>query len=141
MDRIPALPNGAALDRPDPLAVLGARVQRVRREERHQVFRDRHRPHPGSAAAVWDAEGLVQVQVRDVPAELSRLGQAEERVQVRPVDVDLATVLVDQRAHVADPFLVHAVRRRVGHHDGRQPIAVLLALPTQILEIHGAVVE
>jgi hypothetical protein len=79
--------------------------------------------------------------MRDVSAELSRLGQSQERVQVRPVDVDLATVLVDQRAHVADAFLVHPVRRGVRHHDGRQALAVVLALTTQVLEIHGAVVE
>ncbi len=129
MDRIPALPKGAALTGPIP-SRWATRVQRVRREEGHQVRSHRHGADPGSTPAVGDAEGLVQVQVRDVPAELSGLGQSEERVQVRPVDVDLAPVLVDQCAHVADAFLVHPVRRGVRHHHGRQTVAVLLTLRT-----------
>ena len=141
MDRIPALPKGAALTGPIPSRCRGTWVQRMRREERRQMLGDRHRPDPGPPAAVRDAEGLVQVQMRDVAAELPRLGQPEEHVQVGPVDVDLATVLVDQRAHVADALLVDPVRGGVRDHDGRQALAVLLALATEVLEIHGPVLE
>ena len=59
----------------------------VARQERHQVGDHAHRPDAGPAAAVRNAEGLVQVQVADVAAELARRGDADERVHVRAVDV------------------------------------------------------
>ena len=141
MDRIPALPKGARADRPDPLPLGRARVQGMRREERHQVLGDGDRSDARSSPAVGDAEGLVQVQVRHVAAELSRLGQPEQRVEVRAVDVDLAPVPVDQRAHVADAFLVHAVRRGVRDHDGGQALTVFFALAAEVVEIDSAVTE
>ena len=45
---------------------------------------------PGPAAAMRDAEGLVQVDVADVGAEIGDARVAGERVQVRAVEVDLA---------------------------------------------------
>ena len=107
----------------------------MRGEEGHQVLGHRDRTHAGSTPAVGDAEGLVQVEMRDVTAELSRFRQAEECVQVRPVDVDLSAVLVDQREHLADALFVHPVCRRVRDHDGRQRLVVLLALVTEVLQI------
>ena len=50
----------------------------------------RDRPDAGPAAAVRDAERLVQVQVAHVAAERPRPGQPDQRVQVGAVDVDLA---------------------------------------------------
>jgi hypothetical protein len=47
-----------------------------------------------AAAAVRDAERLVQVEMRDVGAEVPGRREADERVQVRAVDVDLAAVRV-----------------------------------------------
>jgi hypothetical protein len=137
MGRIPALPNGAALTGP----MLGAGVHGVRREERHQVLGDRDRPDTGTAAAVRDAERLVEIEVGDVAAETTRLGQAEQRVEIGAVDVDLATVLVHERTHVPDALLVDAVRRRVGHHDRRQSRAMLLALGPEVLQVDRAVLE
>ena len=58
----------------------------------------RDRPHAGTAAAVRNAERLVQVEVRHVGAELAGRGEADQRVQVRAVDVDLAAVRVDDLA-------------------------------------------
>src|SRR5664280_2925632 len=51
---------------------------------------------------MWDGEGLVQVQVRHVAAELARLGKADQRVEVGSVDVDLATGVMDERAQLGD---------------------------------------
>ena len=56
------------------------------------------RTDAGAAAAVRNAEGLVQVQVRDVGAELARRGEADQRIQVRAVDVHLAAVRVHDLA-------------------------------------------
>ena len=40
--------------------------------------------------------------MRHVAAELARLGQAEECIEVRAVDVDLSPMLMHERAHVGD---------------------------------------
>ena len=83
---------------------------------------------PRPAAAVGDAERLVQVEVADVAAEAARLGHADERVEVGAVDVHLPTVLVDDVAQLADAFLEHTVRRRVRHHGRGEPSARGVAL-------------
>ena len=59
---------------------------------------DADRAHARAAAAVRDAEGLVQVEVADVGAD-SRPGRQRPdlRVHVGAVHVDLAAVLVDDR--------------------------------------------
>jgi hypothetical protein len=75
---------------------------------RREVLAHPDRADAWSPAAVRDAEGLVQVQVRDVGAELPGPGEADERVEVGAVDVDLATGGVHARADLADRRLVHA---------------------------------
>ena len=50
------------------------------------------------------------------------------RVHVRAVHVNLAAVLVNDRADVLNAFLEHAVRRRIGHHQRGQIVAMLLRL-------------
>ena len=71
----------------------------------------------------------------DVAAELAGLGVAEQRVEVRAVDVHLAAVLVHDLAELGDGVLVGAVRRRVGDHDRGQVVGVLLALGAQVVEV------
>ena len=88
----PAEPYGAALIGPMPSRRCGVGVRRVAGQVRRQVRAHADRADARAAAAVRDAERLVQVEVRDVAAELAGLGVAEQRVEVRPVDVDLATV-------------------------------------------------
>ncbi len=99
----------------------------------------RDRADPGPAAAVRDAERLVQVQVRDVGAELAGLREADERVEVGAVDVDLAAGVVHEPADLPDRLLVHAVRRGVGDHQRRDVLAVLAELDAQVVEIDVAV--
>ena len=88
-----------------------------------------------------DGERLVQVQVADVAAELARLGPAGERVEVRAVDVDLSAGRVHLVAHVADLRVEDTVGGRVGDHDARDVLAVLLDLRVEIGEVDGAVVR
>ena len=57
-----------------PSRSAGVGVQRVDGQVRRQVLAHRDRADAGPAAAVRDAEGLVQVEVRDVAAELAGLG-------------------------------------------------------------------
>ena len=71
---------------------------RMTGQERREVLRHADRPHARAAAAVRDAERLVQVQVADVGADVARAAEADLRVHVRAVHVDLAAVLVDDPA-------------------------------------------
>jgi hypothetical protein len=65
--RMLGLPYGAATDlvRSQPRPARG-------REERGEVLDHADRAHAGAAAAVRDAEGLVQVEVADIGADVAR---------------------------------------------------------------------
>ena len=69
------------------LAVIGvdAGDDGVVGQEGGQMRLDADRAHAGAAAAVRDAEGLVQVHVADVGAELGGAGDADQRVEVGAV--------------------------------------------------------
>ena len=58
---------------------------------------DADRPHARPAAAMRDAEGLVQIHVADIGAELRRPHQADQRIEIGAVEIDLAALLVDDR--------------------------------------------
>jgi hypothetical protein len=89
-------------------------------QERREVRAHADRAHARAAAAVRDAERLVQVQVADVGADVAGAAQADLRVHVRAVHVHLPAVLVHDRADLADRLLEHAVGRRVGDHQRRE---------------------
>src|SRR5207248_2595724 len=67
--------------------------------------------HAGPAAAVRDAEGLVQVDVADVGADVTWAAEADLRVEVGAVHVDLPAVLVNDGGDLLDPRLEYAVGR------------------------------
>jgi hypothetical protein len=69
-------------------------------EERRKMRGDADGAHAWTAAAMRDAERLVEVQVADVGAEVARAAEADLGVHVRAVHVDLPAVLVND---VADP--------------------------------------
>ena len=77
-------------------------------------------PTPGPPPPCGMQNVLCRFRCDDVAAERARPGQPDQRVQVRPVDVDLPARVVHRRAHLADLGLVHAVRRRVGDHQRGQ---------------------
>ena len=56
-----------------------------------------------------DAECLMQVHVADVAADVAGSGQADKRVQVGAVEIDLAAMVVDQLAQVLHALLKHAM--------------------------------
>ncbi len=97
------------------------------------------RADAGAAAAVRDAERLVQVQVRHVRAEPARPGQPDQRVQVRAVHVDLAARLVDRLADLGHGLLEHPVGGRVGQHDRGDLPAPVLQLGLQVTQVDRAV--
>ena len=114
--RMPAEPDRRRRDRRHDRVA----VERVAGQERREVLPHRDRPDAGTAATVRDAERLVQVQVRHVGTEAPRRGEADERVEVRAVDVDLPAVLVDEVADLGDRDLEDAVGRRVGRPSARR---------------------
>jgi hypothetical protein len=109
------------------------------RQERSEVRLDRARADTRAAAAVRDAEGLVQVEVRHVRAPLTGLGHADQGVHVGAVGVHLAAVGVDDLADLDHVLLEHAVRGRVGDHQRGQALAVLLGGAPDVLHVNVAV--
>ena len=75
-----------------------------------------NRPHPRSPAAVRNAEGLVEIEMADIGANVRRPAQADHRVHVGPIHVDLPAVLVHDIADLDDRLLENAVRRWISHH-------------------------
>ena len=109
--------------RPGPRLRTGFADGGVVGEERRQVRPRRDRADPRPAAPVGDAERLVQVEVRHIGAEPTRLGQAHQCVQVGPIQIDLSAVSVDEVTDLDDRVLKHPMGRGVSDHQRRQPIA------------------
>src|SRR5690606_15258688 len=84
-------------------------------------------PDAGAATTMRDAEGLVQVQVRNVRAPLARLRDADQRIHVGAVGVHLPAVAVHDLADLDHVLLEDAVRGRVAHHDRGEVGRTLLA--------------
>ena len=63
-----------------------------------------------ATAAVWNGESLVQVQVRDIAAELSWLRPTGESIHIRAVDVDLAASSMNLVADLANLRIKDTVR-------------------------------
>src|SRR5204863_3162167 len=72
-------------------------------------------------------------------AEVARRGEADERVQIRAVDVNLAAMRMDNLANLVDTRLEHAMRRRIRHHDRGQDAGMLFYLTSEIADIDVAV--
>ncbi len=80
-------------------------------------------------------EGLVQIQMADIRADVARAGQADLRVHVGAVHIDLAAVGVDDAGDLADAFLVDPMGARVSHHQTGQVILVQFGLFAQIRHV------
>ena len=115
------------------------RHERVRRQEASEVLGHADRTHARTAAPVGHGEGLVQVEVADVGADVARIRQADLGVHVRSVHVDLAAGVVHQVDDLADAALEDAVRRGVGHHQTGQLRTVLGGLGLQVVDVDVAV--
>ncbi|CUK20928.1 hypothetical protein RUE5091_04574 [Ruegeria denitrificans] len=118
----------------------GGAVFRVTGQMLFQMRLDADRAHAGAAAAMRDAEGLVQVQVADVTANVTRTRQAHHGIHVGAVDIDLTAVIMSDLADFLHGGLEHAMGGRVGDHAGGQMVAVLLRLFTEIGDINVALV-
>jgi hypothetical protein len=88
-------------------------------EERLQELLHRHGAGAGAAAAVRGGEGLVEVVVHHVHAEVARLRDADEGVHVRPIHVQQGAGVVDHLGDLDDLRLEPADGARVGEHQRR----------------------
>jgi len=137
-------------DRPDALLWHGQTVQRRLAfvtlihdahdrpwQERQQFVAHGHRPAARPAAAVRRAEGLVQVVVHHIEAQIARFGDAEHGIHVRAVHIHQAAAAMNDVHDILDMALEHA--QRVGHRDHHAG-HVLAAHLAQLVEVHIAVV-
>ena len=108
---------------------------------RREMRLDADRSDARTAAAMRDAEGLVQIHVADVGADVAGTRQPDESVQIGAVEIDLTAMLMDDGADVLRAFLEHAVRRRIGEHQRGQTVGILIGLRLEVGDVDVAVVE
>src|SRR5882672_6783374 len=101
-------------------------------QERLQMRPDADRAHARAAAAMRNAEGLVQIEMADIGAVIAGPRQADLRIQIGAVEIDLSAMGVNDLADLADLLLEHAMRRGVGDHDRGEMIRMLLPFGAQI---------
>ena len=110
-------------------------------EELGQMLRHADRADARAAAAVRNAESLVQIEVANIGADIARAAKADLRVHVRAIHVNLAAVVVHDLADFADGGFKNAVGRRIGHHQRRQILAVRVGLGPQIGQVDVAIFQ
>src|SRR3546814_6163309 len=75
---------------------------------------DADRPHARAAAAMRNAEGLVEVEMGDVGADVAGPRKTDHCVHVGAVEIDLTAVAMGDLADLLHRFLEDAVRRGIG---------------------------
>src|SRR5213596_4192439 len=105
-------------------------------QEPRQMGSNPDRSHPRTASAMRDAERLVQVEVTDVRAEVSRPAQSYLRIHVGAIHVNLAAVLMDDGAYLLDSLFENAVRGGIGHHQRGEIFVVALGFFPEVLQIN-----
>ena len=134
-----AEPQGAAETGPGPLAGPGRRLQRVVGQEAAAGgARTATGPTPGPPPPCGMQNVLCRFRCETSAPNWPGLREADERVQVGAVDVDLPARVVHEPADLADRALVHAVRRGVGDHQRRDVLGVLGELRAQVVEVDVA---
>ena len=107
----------------------------VSRKEGSEVCFSAHRADTGPTTTVGNAERLVEVQVGDIATDVAVAGEPDQCVQVRAVDVHLATGCVNGSGDVGNPRFVDTVRGGVGDHQGSQRFAVLGDLLVNVVNV------
>jgi len=112
---------------------------RMARQMRDQMRFDTDWPHAGAAAAMRNAERLVQVKMAHVTAQIPRTRQSHHGVHVGTINVHLATGVMHNLGHLVHRCLEHTVRRRIGDHTSCKIIRIFINFRTEIIEINIAV--
>ena len=90
------------------------------------------RTHTRTAAAVRDAKSFVEIEMADVRANVAGTAEADLRVEVGAVHVNLSAGGMHHVADFADAFLEHAVRGRIGDHERGEFGSVLFDLLAEV---------
>src|SRR6476619_2680521 len=97
------------------------------------------RAHAGAASAMRDAKGFVEIEMPDIGAICPRPSQADLRVEVGAVEIDLAAVGMNDVANLANRGFENAMRGGISDHDCGEMTGILLCLLPQIDEVDMAV--
>ena len=79
------------------------------RQKRLQMRSHANWSHPWSATTMGYTEGFVQIQMRDIPTKFSWVGETHHRVEISPIDIHLAAVLMNNIAHRSNRCLKYAL--------------------------------
>ena len=103
------------LDEAEAARVVHEQRQRRKRRQRR---RQHHRACAGPAAAMRRREGLVQVDMHGVDAEIARPHAARDRVEIGAVAIEIGARLVHRIGDLHDAPLEQAAGVGIGQHDG-----------------------
>ena len=92
-------------------------------EERLETLAHTHGAGAGTAAAMRGGEGLVEIDVHDIEAHVSRTRDAEHRVEVCAVVVHQSAAVVDELRNLRYLALEEPEGVGVGHHHRRDVVA------------------
>ena len=76
-----------------------------------------NRAYTWAPAAMGNTERFMQIEVAHIGTEFSWLSQANQSIEIRAINVDLATVLMHETTYVGDGSFEHTVRRRIRNHE------------------------
>src|SRR5882724_12384656 len=107
-----------------------------RGQERSEMFCYADGTDAWAAAAMWNAEGFVQVQMADVGTDIAWPAKTDLRVHVRAVHVNLTAVTVHDVADFPNRSLENAVGARIGDHQRCQIVCMRVGLCPQIGQIN-----
>ena len=93
-------------------------------------------PHTRPATAMRNAEGLVQVQMADISANRTWAGEANLRIHIGAIHINLPALGMHQRADFLDLGFKNAVGAGIGHHQRGKFGAMLIELRLQVINIH-----
>ena len=96
---------------------------------------DADRSHARTTAAMRNAEGLVQVEMADIGAVIAGPRQANLRIQIGAVEIDLPAMAVHDVADLADMFLEYAMSRRIGDHHRGEVLRMRFGLGAEVIDV------
>src|ERR1700731_3671919 len=99
---------------------------------------DADRPHAGAAAAMRNAERLVQVEMADIGAVIARSRQPDLRIHIGAVEIDLSAMAVHDVADLADVLLEYTMGGGIGDHDGGELVRMPGGLGGEIIDVDVA---
>ena len=65
--------------------------------------------HARPAPAMGNTKGFVQIEMANITTQITRARQANHRVHIRAIDIDLAAMLMNDPADFMHGFFKHAM--------------------------------